>query len=152
MMSPDDAMEPWQRVVQRVVDQTKFLIGEMDVQDAVFGISTHGGVLGPAHFQVQRWAKEGHGRRKALRADSAQNSRGCVCLAERQAIIALAIADLLRLSRLSVGRHEFGFDFGQGAVTVRDGIIRDVFLGRRVFLTELADSDKGHEWQCDDQL
>lgn len=151
-MIPDDAMEPWQRAVQRIVRQTKCLISEMDVLDAVFGISTHCGVLGPAHFQIQRWTEEGNGRRKALRADSAQNSGGGVCLAKRQAIIALAIADLLRLSRLSVGRHEFGFDFGQGAVTVRDGMIRDVSLGRRVFLTELAASDKGHEWLCDDQL
>jgi len=115
----------------------------LDAADAELGISFHNGMASPLALTIHRWlpphdaqGAAGSKRRRlaALLQFRPPTPREIDAIRER---LAAELAELTRLWRFSLGCHQFAPDFAHTSLTAREGILRDLVVGRRFFLDEL---------------
>jgi len=128
------------------VCDTQRLIYLMDAFDAELGLTFHGGVPSTLNINVKSWISRRQG--KAASNRQAQQDRvlrqfgpDVMCdifsIAELRERVAAELAEIICFCRFLIGRQQYDLDFSHIWLTVKKGVVRDLFIGRRLFIAEI---------------
>ncbi|MGA2059639.1 MAG: hypothetical protein ABSG67_04085 [Thermoguttaceae bacterium] len=119
----------------------------MQAADAELGVSLHDGASSDLGFTAKRWipkqdCKIAHKRHvlqeRILRQFCPDVSRDICDLCELRERVAAGLAELVRSCRFLFGDHQYELDFAQGHFTAKNGVLRDLFIGIRLFIDEIS--------------
>ena len=122
------------------------LVSQLHVCDGELGLSFHGGEPMELGFVIKRWipkedlksALSRQARQEQVLCQLCPNAAQDNCyIDELRERITTGLAGIVRSCRLRLGRDQYDLDFSQIRLTARNGMVRDLCIGRRLFIGEI---------------